>query len=349
MRPQFCLIRLTLLVTAVGALAIASAPDAADEPSDQLATVLARETLHCGLVYQGPGLAQKDDATGTWQGFDVALCRALAAGVLGDPDAVTFSALSPETAQEALTAGAVDLLARAPDPGLSANRDGIAVAAISYHDGLGFMAHHDLDAINARELGKARLCVVGEARSGRMLNSFFERARIAPTLVEVEDQAAAEAAYREGSCDAYTGKGLALASKRLSLSDPQNHRVLPDILTKEPFGPLVRSDETRWLEVVRWTVFALLIAEELGVDRDNADVMRGTEGTAEARRLLGSEGEIGIQLGLDNDWAYRLLTTTGNYAEIFDRTVGPQGPLGLERGLNALWRDGGLMHAPALQ
>ena len=318
------------------------------EPDERLASIKARGSLACGLAAQGIGQAQRDE-DGRWQGFDVSFCRALATALFGDPEAVTFVPLQGDAALPALKADEVDLIARMPDPGLSANREGLALAATSLHDGLGFLARKDLDAIDARELDGARICVPDDGRGRRLLDGFFKRARIAPTLLGVADQDSGWADYRSGKCDVLTGKSLALASMRPTLEDPASHRVLPDILTKEPSGPLTGNTDPRWLEVVRWTLFALLIAEELGVDSENAPAMRGAAGTPEAWRLLGREGRIGADLGLTEDWAFQVLRANGNYAQIFDRTLGPDSPLGLERGINALWRDGGLMHAPPLQ
>ena len=318
-------------------------------PSKTLKAIKARGTLRCGVNPELPGFAFRDNS-GRWRGFNVDFCRALAAAVLGEPDKVAFVPLGNEERIAALRTGKVDVLWRNTSWTLSRDAgDQLDMAAISYFDGQGFLARRSLNLTSAVELNTAKICVQGNATSAQNLDDYFRARGIAYTAVVFDGEAQTRAAYQAEKCDAMTADISALAAARSVLNSPGEHVILPDAISKEPLGPLVRQDDPAWTDIVRWTLYALILAEEHGVTKANLDAMKtGTD--PEARRLLG-EGDVGGMLGLDADWAARAVAAGGNYGEIFDREIGGGSALKLDRGLNALWNapKPGLLYAPPLR
>lgn len=318
-------------------------------PSPTLKAIKARGELRCGVNPELPGFAFQDNG-GRWRGFNVDFCRALAAAVLGKADKVTFVPLGNEERITALRTGKVDVLYRNTSWTFSRDvGDQLDMAAISYFDGQGFLVRRSLNLTSAVELNTAKICVQSNATSAQNLEDFFRARGIAYTAMVFDSEEQARAAYQAEKCDALTADISALAAARTLMSTPGDHVILPDAISKEPLGPLVRQDDPAWTGIVRWTLYALILAEEHGVTKDNAKEMK-TGADPEARRLLG-EGGFGALLGLDADWAYRAITTAGNYGEIFDREVGGGSALKLDRGLNALWNapKPGLLYAPPMR
>ena len=318
-------------------------------PSKTLKAVKARGALRCGINPELPGFAFQDNG-GRWRGFNVDFCRALAAAVLGKPDKVTFVPLGNEERITALRTGKVDVLWRNTSWTFSRDvGDQLDMAGISYFDGQGFMVRRSLNLTSAVELNTAKICVQAGATSGQNLDDFFRARGIAYTAVVFDSEEQARAAYQADKCDAFTADISALAAARSVLDDPAAHVILPDAISKEPLGPLVRQDDPAWTDIVRWTLYALILAEEHGVTTANAKDMK-TGPDPEARRLLG-EGGFGIMLGLDSDWAARAIAAGGNNGEIFDRDIGGGSALKLDRGLNAPWNapKPGLLYAPPMR
>ena len=321
----------------------------ASTPSPTLKTIRARGELHCGVNPGLPGFSFQDNG-GRWRGFNVEFCRALAAAVLGDPDKVSFTPLSNEERIAALRSGRIDVLWRNTSWTFSRDAgDQLDMAAISYFDGQGFLVRRSLNLTSAVELNTAKICVQSNATSAQNLEDFFRARGIAYTAMAFDSEDAARAAYQAEQCDALTADISALAAARSVMDDPAAHVILPDAISKEPLGPLVRQDDPAWTDIVRWTLYALVLAEEHGVTKANAKTMKAGS-DAEVRRLLG-DGDYGAALGLDADWAYRAITAGGNYGEIFDRDIGNGSALKLERGLNALWnaQRPGLLYAPPMR
>lgn len=318
-------------------------------PSKTLKAVKARGTLRCGVNPELPGFAFQDNS-GRWRGFNVDFCRALAAAVLGKPDKVSFVPLGNEERITALRTGKVDVLWRNTSWTFSRDAgDQLDMAAISYFDGQGFLVRRSLNLTSAVELNTAKICVQGNATSAQNLEDFFRSRGIAYTAMVFDSEEQTRAAYQAEKCDAFTADISALAAARSVLNSPGDHVILPDAISKEPLGPLVRQDDPAWTDIVRWTLYALILAEEHGVTKANLEEMKAGA-DPEARRLLG-EGGFGAMLGLDADWAARAIAAGGNYGEIFDKTIGGGSALKLDRGLNALWNapKPGLLYAPPLR
>lgn len=311
-----------------------------------LQTVQERGTLICGVSTGMAGFSAPD-ANGIWQGFDVALCRAVAAAVLGDPTAVTFVPTDRHTRFPALASGRVDLLAR--NTALTFSRDvgmNLSFAGISYYDGQGFLIGRELGIGSALDLDGATICVPVGTTAEQNLADYFAINNLSYEPLPVETTAEAQQQYLAGACDVYTYDISALAATRASLADPENHMILPQVIAKAPLGPVVRDDDRTWEAIVRWTLYALIAAEEYGVTSANIAEFAQGSGSPQVNRLLGVAGNGGAALGLDAEWAVRAISAAGNYGEIFATTVGEQTPIGLPRGLNALWTQGGLMYAP---
>jgi general L-amino acid transport system substrate-binding protein len=305
-----------------------------------------RGKLRCGVNGALPGLSYKDTA-GSWSGLDVDFCRAVAAAVLGDNEKVEFVPLGLGDRLSALSEDRIDLLARNTTWTLSRDLDhDMTFAGILYHDGQGFMVPRDTNLMSALELGAKRICTVEGSTSPDNARRYFTRHRMELQLVVFDSLESAKQAYLEGKCDALTGDQSQLFSLRTTLEDPGAHRVLGEVISKEPLGPAVRKGDARWLDIVRWTLYLLIDAEELGIDSVNADRARAQAKGEEARLLLDADGHTAELLGLEPGWSHRVIRQVGNYSEIFERNLGGQSPRKIKRGLNALWRDGGLLYAP---
>ena len=308
--------------------------------------VKARGVLNCGVTTGLVGFAAPD-ANGEWQGFDVAVCRAVAAAVLGDGNAVEFVPTTGKTRFTALASGEIDMLARNTTWTFSRDVDlKFEFTGVNYYDGQGFMVPSDLGVTSASELDGATVCIQTGTTTELNLADFFAANGISYEPVPIETNAEAQPLYLEGACDVYTTDASGLLATRAAFENPEDHVVLPEIISKEPLGPLVRHGDNNWGDVVRWTLNALISAEELGVTSANLDTIAGETKNQEIKRLLGAEGTLGEMLGLDAEWAKRALAVGGNYGEIFDANIGPDTAIGVERGLNAQWTNGGLLYSP---
>jgi len=311
-----------------------------------LEDVQARGTLNCGVSTGVNGFGAPD-ANGEWQGFDVAVCRAVAAAVLDDPTAVNFVPTTGQTRFTALASGEIDMLARNTTWTFSRDVDlGFTFVGVNYYDGQGFMVPRELGVSSATELDTATVCIQTGTTTELNLADFFRTNNMSYEPVPVETNAEAQQQYLAGACDVYTTDASGLAATRASFEAPGDHVILPEIISKEPLGPLVREGDEPWGDVVRWTLNALIAAEELGVTSANLDQMAAGTDNPEINRLLGTEGSLGEMLGLDADWARNAIAVAGNYGEIFAANIGEQTPIGLARGLNAQWTQGGLIYAP---
>ncbi|EEE38796.1 glutamate/glutamine/aspartate/asparagine ABC transporter, periplasmic substrate-binding protein [Rhodobacteraceae bacterium KLH11] len=308
--------------------------------------VKARGKLNCGVSTGLVGFAAPD-ANGVWQGFDVALCRAVAAAVLGDANAVEFVPTTTKTRFTALASGEIDMLSRNTTWTYSRDADlKFEFTGVNYYDGQGFMVPKALGVGSAKELDGARVCIQTGTTTELNLADFFRSNNISYEPVPIETNAEAQQQYLAGACDVYTTDASALASTRATFENPDEHILLPEIISKEPLGPLVRHGENEWGDVVRWTLNALITAEELGVTSANIDEMSAGSNNPEVDRLLGTEGNLGEMMGLDADWAARAIKAGGNYGELFAKNIGEETPIGLARGLNAQWTEGGLLYSP---
>ena len=309
--------------------------------------VKARGKLNCGVTTGLVGFAAPD-ANGEWQGFDVGVCRAVAAAVLGDPKAVEFVPTTGKTRFTALASGEIDMLARNTTWTFSRDVDlKFEFTGINYYDGQGFMVPKDLGVGSAKDLDGATVCIQTGTTTELNLADFFRSNNISYEPVPIETNAEAQQQYLAGACDVYTTDASGLAATRATFEDPSAHVVLPEIVSKEPLGPLVRHGDNNWGDVVRWSLNALIAAEELGVTSANiAELSAAATNNPEVNRLLGTEGNLGEMLGLDAEWAKRAIMAGGNYGELFEKNIGEKTPIGLARGLNAQWKNGGLIYTP---
>ncbi|SDW80723.1 L-glutamine-binding protein /L-glutamate-binding protein /L-aspartate-binding protein /L-asparagine-binding protein [Ruegeria halocynthiae] len=308
--------------------------------------VKARGKLNCGVTTGLVGFAAPD-ANGEWKGFDVSLCRAVAAAVLGDASAVEFVPTTGKTRFTALASGEIDMLARNTTWTFSRDVDlKFEFTGVNYYDGQGFMVPKALGVTSAKELDGATVCIQTGTTTELNLADFFRSNNISYEPVPIETNAEAQQQYLAGACDVYTTDASGLAATRATFEDPSAHVLLPEIISKEPLGPLVRHGDHEWGDVVRWTLNALVSAEELGVTSANIDEMSAGTDNPEVNRLLGTEGTLGEMLGLNADWAAKAIKAGGNYGEIFATNIGEETPIGLARGLNAQWTDGGLLYSP---
>ncbi|MBA4803161.1 MAG: amino acid ABC transporter substrate-binding protein [Brevundimonas sp.] len=315
--------------------------------SATLRAVQRRGRLNCGVHEGLVGFAYTDNR-GQWRGFDVDFCRALAAAVLGDAEAVRFVPLSTSQRFEALRSGRVDVLWRSTSWTLAREaQEGVRFAGVNYYDGQGFLVRRALDLATAAELNGARICVQRDSTSELNVADWFRARGLEYRPVVTASQEAAREAYAREDCDALSADISALAAARTLLANPEQHAVLPDVISKEPLGPAVRRGDEGWTSIVRWTLNGLILAEELGITRENVERLARESRDPSVRRLLGAEGEFGPMMGLRADWMRRAIAAGGNYGEIFARNVGADSSLDLARGLNAQWnaRPGGLIYA----
>lgn len=308
--------------------------------------VKARGKLNCGVTTGLVGFAAPD-ANGEWQGFDVAVCRAVAAAVLGDGSAVEFVPTTGKTRFTALASGEIDMLARNTTWTYSRDVDlKFTFVGVNYYDGQGFMVPKALGVSSAKELDGATVCIQTGTTTELNLADFFRANNISYQPVPIETNDEAQQQYLAGACDVYTTDASGLAATRATFEAPGDHILLPEIISKEPLGPLVRHGDDEWADVVRWTLNALIAAEELGVTSANVADIGATSNNPEVKRLLGTEDDLGAMMGLDAEWAKRAIAASGNYGEIFERNIGEATPIGLARGLNAQWTNGGLIYTP---
>jgi general L-amino acid transport system substrate-binding protein len=309
--------------------------------------VKARGSLNCGVTTGLTGFAEPN-ASGEWEGFDVAVCRAVATAVFGDPMAVEFVPTTGQTRFTALASGEVDMLARNTTWTFSRDVDlKFEFVGVNYYDGQGFMVPASLGVSSALELDGATVCIQTGTTTELNLADFFASNNMSYEPVPIETNAEAQQQYLANACDVYTTDASGLAATRATFEDPSAHVVLPEIVSKEPLGPLVRHGDHEWGDIVRWTLNALITAEELGVTSANvAELAANSNANKEINRLLGLEDGLGGMLGLEDNAFANVIAAVGNYGEIFEQNIGESTPIGLARGLNAQWTDGGLLYSP---
>ncbi len=329
------------LITVGIAAGLAVAVTAAAK-ADTLENIKKAGVLKCGVSQGLPGFSNPDNK-GAWTGIDVDYCKALAAAILGDAKKVKYVPLSAKVRFTALQSGEIDVLSRnttwtfTRDTGLGLNFVGVL-----YYDGQGFMVRKKLGVKSAKQLSGAAVCTNTGTTTELNVSDYFRSNGLKYKVVAFEKADEVVAAYDAGRCDVYTTDRSGLAAQRTKLKNPAAHVVLPEIISKEPLGPLVRQGDDKFFNIAKWVLNALLTAEELGVTSGNAGAMMKSK-NPEIRRLLGSEGNLGAKIGLDKEWAARAIKAVGNYAEMYKRNVTP---LGLARGVNKLWSNGGLLYSP---
>ncbi len=332
-----------LATTLVAALSFSAAVQA-----QTLEEVRDRDMLRCGVSDGLPGFSVTN-SDGDWVGLDVDTCKAVAAAVLGDSEKVEFVSLTAVERFTALQSGEIDMLSR--NTTWTTTRDtslGINFTGTNYYDGQGFLISRDLGVTSATQLNGAAVCVASGTTTELNLADYFEAQGMdfEPVLYDTSDQTVA--GFEAGRCDVLTSDTSQLAALRIQLSDPDSAMVLPEIISKEPLGPAVRQGDDQWFNIVKWTLFLQINAEEYGVSSDNVDAMLESD-NPNVSRIVGTSGDLGSLLGLSSDWGYQVISQVGNYAEMFERNVGPDTPLELERGTNALWTDGGILYAPPMR
>jgi general L-amino acid transport system substrate-binding protein len=335
--------RLAGLAAATTMILAAMAPSTAGTLED----VRERGTLRCGVSQGLLGFSSQEG--GTWSGFDVDFCKAVAAAVLMDPAKVEYVPLSASERFDALKVKKIDLLSR--NSTWTLEREallGLLFAGITYHDGQGFMVDAEKAVTSALELGGSTVCVETGTTSQKNAADFFRANNMAYTEKAFPTSAEALEAFRSKGCDVLTRDQSALYAERLKLADPATAVILPDVISKEPLAPATRADDIVWFNVVRWTVFALVNAEELGISSKTLPEALKSQ-RPDVRRFTGAEGGLGTELGLDDAFAVRIVEAVGNYGEMYEKNVGSQSKLGIPRGLNQLWSAGGILYAPPLR
>jgi general L-amino acid transport system substrate-binding protein len=317
-----------------------------------LSDVKARGKLLCGVNAGLLGFALKGE-DGKWAGFDVDYCRAMAAAVLGDAEKVDYVPLSTKDRFDALKSGAIDILAR--NTTWTMERETklpFRFIGISYHDGQGFMVNKAIGVNSVFNLTQAAICFLSGTTTQANIDDFFREKEMTFTAVSfgtIDELVAAFQAKDGNKCDAYSADQSQLYAVRLKLAKPEDYIILPEVISKEPLGPAVRQGDEQWFNIARWTLAALVNAEELELRGAGVDDARASSKKPDVRRLLGLEGTFGVDMGLDAEWAARAIKAGGNYGEIFERNLGKGSKLGIERGLNALWNKGGILYQPPLR
>lgn len=313
-----------------------------------LQVVLEKGYVQCGVSQGLPGFSNPDDR-GDWRGIDVDVCRAVAAAVLGDARRVKFTALSAKERFTALQSGEIDILSRNTTWTLTRDTSlGLDFIGVTYYDGQGFLVRKESGIKSVYELKGAAICTNTGTTTELNVADFFRTNNIPYQIVAFEKSDEVIAAYDAGRCDAYTTDASGLYAERLKLTNIDEHIVLPELISKEPLGPVVRQGDDQWADIARWSLNALIGAEELGLTQKNVRSFLKSE-NPEIRRFLGVESSFGESLGLQNDWALNIVSQVGNYGESFERNLGKETRLGIERGLNAQWNEGGLMYAPPVR
>ena len=313
-----------------------------------LDSVIQRGALRCGVNLELAGFA-KANSLGEYSGFDVDVCRAVASAVFNDSEAVEMVPVASGDRFTALQSGALDILSRNTTWTLGRNTQFGEFAGVNFYDGQGFLVKKSSGIRSALELDNQPICVSSGTTSELNAADFFAVSDLRYRPVFFADQSMAAVGYREGRCKALTTDRSALAALRTTLPEPDAHAVLPEVISKEPLGPMVAANDPVWENVVRWTLNCMINAEELGVSSLNVNQMAASSTTPSVRRLLGKEGDAGEQLGLHPDWCSRVIMQVGNYGEVYNRNIGPDTPIGLARGINELWTNGGLIYAPPVR
>jgi general L-amino acid transport system substrate-binding protein len=331
--------RVVIALVLASAAAILACPASATT----LDEIKARGMLNCGSNGQLAGFGMPD-SQGEWTGIDVDLCRAIAAAIFNEASKVKFVPLSAKDRFTALQSGDVDVLVRNTTWTLSRDTQlGLSATGVNYYDGQGFIIRKSLKVNSALELNDAAVCVQQGTTTELNLTDYFRANKMRLKTVTFATLDEALKAYDTGRCDAFTADASALYSVRLKLAKPDDQVVLPEIISKEPLGPFVRQGDDQWFDIVRWVLFAMFNAEELNVTKANVEE-QAKSANPEIKRLLGTEGNFGEQLGLPKEWAYRIVKLVGNYGEVFERNLGQSSPLKIARGLNALWTKGGIQY-----
>ncbi|WP_017940054.1 amino acid ABC transporter substrate-binding protein [Zestomonas thermotolerans] len=340
------MVRSTLAVlTAAIALGVSSFAQA----GATLDAVKKKGFVQCGISDGLPGFSYAD-GKGNYLGIDVDVCRAVAAAVFGDASKVKFSPLTAKERFTALQSGEVDVLSR--NTTWTSSRDaamGLNFTGVTYYDGQGFLVNKKLGVSSAKELDGATVCIQAGTTTELNLSDYFRAngMKYTPITYDTSDESAKS--LEAGRCDVLTSDQSQLYAQRIKLASPDDYVVLPEVISKEPLGPAVRQGDEEWFDIVRWTLFAMVNAEELGVDSKNVEETAKTTKNPDVARLLGAEGDFGKDLKLPKDWAVQIVKQVGNYGEVFDRNVGAGSELKIERGLNALWNKGGLQYAPPVR
>ncbi len=311
--------------------------------NETLDAVKTKGFVQCGVSQGLPGFSNPDDQ-GDWTGLDVEYCRAMAAAIFNDPEAVKFTPLSAKVRFTALTSGEIDILARNTTWTMSRDSDFGEFVGVNYYDGQGFMVPTSLGVSSALELDGAAVCTNTGTTTELNVADFFRANGMEYTVVAFEKADEVVAAYDSGRCDVYTTDRSGLAAQRSKLAAPDDHVVLPEIISKEPLGPLVRHGDSQWGDIARWTLNCMINAEEAGITSANVEEMSASD-DPNIKRILGTDGDLGSKIGLENTFCANIIAAIGNYGESYDRNVGPDTPLKLDRGVNALWSDGGLLYA----
>ena len=333
--------------TAILALA-AAALFAGGARAATLDEVKGRGELRCGVNIGLAGFSAPDDK-GEWQGLDVDFCRAVASAIFKDPTKVKFIPLSAKERFTALQSGEIDLLSRNTTWTMSRDTEqGLNFVGTTYYDGQGFLVRKSLGITSVAALAGASICMQTGTTNELNVADYFRTRGLSYNPVVYEKNEEAISAYNLGRCDAYTTDFSGLYAQRIKLADPDANMVLPEVISKEPLGPVVRQGDDQWANLVQWSLFAWLNAEELGVAQANVDAMRNSA-NPEIRRLLGIEGDFGKGIGLSNEWAYEIVKNVGNYGESFERNLGKDSRLKIARGYNRLWTEGGLHYAPPIR
>ncbi|WP_417420471.1 amino acid ABC transporter substrate-binding protein [Halomonas sp.] len=330
----------------ISACALVPALALADTPT--LEKVQSRDSVRCGVNAAQPGFSSLDD-NDQYQGLDTDICRAVAAAALGDASKVDFVPLDSVERFTALQSGEVDLLSRTTT--WSSSRDttlGLQFTGVTYYDGQAFMVASDLGVQSAEELDGAAVCTQSGTTSELNLSDYFRINDMSYDAVVFDSPEQSIAGFEAGRCDVLSSDASQLYAQRMQLADPNMAVVLPEIISKEPLGPAVRQGDDPWFNIVKWSLFAMLNAEEYGVTSENVDEMVSSE-NPDIARLLGQDGNYGEGMGLEADWAYNIISQVGNYAEVYERNVGADSNFKIARGLNALWKDGGIQYAPPVR
>jgi general L-amino acid transport system substrate-binding protein len=340
-------LRTTRRIRVAGLAFAAALLGAGASAAQTLDKVKQRGSLLCGVSEGIVGFSAPNGAK--WTGFDVDLCRALAAAVLGDAEKVRYLPLNANDRFSALQSGAIDVLSRNSTWTMSRETElKLAFPAVTYYDGQGFMIRRSRPAASALELDNTKVCVQSGTTTELNLVDYFNANHMKLERIALPNARDVAQAYDAGRCDVFTSDVSQLHAERLSLAKPDDHIILPDIISKEPLGPAVRQGDDQWGNIVKWTVFAMINAEELGVASATLDQALSSA-KPEVKRLVGTEGNFGEQMGLTRDWAVRVIRTVGNYGEVFERNVGTDSRLGIPRGLNHLWTTGGILYAPPIR
>ena len=342
--------RVSLVVTLAAAAALSAQAASAQTPAPRttLEAVKARGQLSCGVSQGLPGFSTPDDK-GNWTGLDVDICRAIAAAIFNDASKIKFVPLSAKDRFTALQSGEIDVLSRnttwtlSRDTSLGANFTGV-----TYYDGQGFLVKKSLKVNSALELNSASVCVQTGTTTEQNLADYFKGNNMKYEVIAFATADETIKAYESGRCDVFTSDVSQLYAERLKLANVAEHVVLPEVISKEPLGPMVRHGDDQWFDVVKWTLYAMVGAEELGMTQKNIDEIAKSD-KPEVKRAVGTDGNLGEQLGLTKDWMVRIVKAVGNYGESFERNVGSGSKLGIARGLNNLWSKGGIQYAPPIR